>query len=314
MNEIWWDNMVGAALRDSMYEADLAFKNDNANDFRFYIDESIEKDIHTSLNESLGINDDVVKAKNKVIREINNKKKTVSIEYKDETETQTIQIVVNLFEETITIECIFYYFNDQKSFDLWKRKYHNRIKGEYNNWSKFIEIGVPVISNIINKNYYYGTIQHELEHAYQMIMSGKNIPSPQKQKFYNFLQTSMSNSSNIYILGIAYIYYINFKHEEEANANALYASLESKGKWEKWMDVYKNSKLGKDISFAKKMLIMFNNSIVKPEFQSALKYYSGYNITYERLIKTCEQVINNLTWRAGRAITNFKNKHPQIFY
>mgnify|MGYP007101907504 CR=1 FL=1 len=149
------------------------------------------------------------------------------------------------------------------------------------------------------------TIQHELEHIFQINKIGKDFnQKPKNESLYNLSRKlSDLNSSEDERL-IAYTIYASFKFETNANENGLYSYLIEKGEtfsMQELIELIEEHNLYFLVSDLKKLLTILNNN--KTKYNTLNSYMIiTYNKNLEWFIKLAKSTIKNYTRVFGRVI------------
>ena len=124
---------------------------------------------------------------------------------------------------------IIYYFENIEDYYNNSDKYAYNGKTKYNSVDNTYNIIIKSISinGHLKKDSFEDTIQHELEHVFQMYMSNKNVLFRNKD-LYEKIVFYINNDESIddFSKKVAYSLYICFNPEQDAIINGLDASLE----------------------------------------------------------------------------------------
>lgn len=125
-----------------------------------------------------------------------------------------------LFNKVINIEYDIYFVNDKSEID----QLGIQIAGYYNDEKKTLKTTLIYIKNENKYLDFDGTLQHEVEHAYQTYKSGKPLISPKNVTVYA-KANSMTNSSDDLVRVVGYTLYYANKFEIDGKINGLYKHI-----------------------------------------------------------------------------------------
>ena len=169
----------------------------------------------------------------------------------------------------------------------------------------FIYCHVEILSlcGFINKKLALSTIQHELEHIYQQILSNKRIPSNDVR--YAKMRSDMM-SNNIDRHNVARLVYICYKSEQEGFINGMYAWCMADDARTKPYDYTSISKspAGKIYVEAKEL---FSKLVKNKEMILILK--EEYGLT----VSDVEKYIQKFLKKIGRVIIKVNNDKTKIW-
>ena len=212
----------------------------------------------------------------------------------------------NFGEYEVNVSVNNYEFKDMNTFKEKFDKYCYKILGSAMSPSiRFkhfhIFLNSCSISGGIRKDITADNLQHEVEHAYQMSLSGSDVP---KDKRYNIAYGTLMSATDENDLNflIALALYYSYPSEHDGFVNGLYQFLQNSDKPMFWLeDVAENS--------ACKAYFQLKDAIAKVEsadvneVSKILK--STYNLTYNKYINFIHKGIK----RFGKKIGNVLSKH-----
>ena len=158
-------------------------------------------------------------------------------------------------------------------------------------------IDILSISGKINKQMALYTIQHELEHIYQQIVSNKRIPGDDMR--YAKMRNDMELGEGIRY-DISRLVYACYKSEQEGFINGTYAwcmADDSKSEPFNYTEITK-SPAG---SLYEEMKTLYNKAIEHDEYETILK--NDYNLT----LTDINRMIKNFSRRIGRLLIKVNN-------
>lgn len=269
-------------------------KENEINDILF------DKELHLTINEELGVNNEVVNESNKVINLIKNSIKNTLTSYKQggifKKEGQEKILLFN--KVNVTILWNYYNFKDYETYRTYSSTINafNGISNLNNFRITIFAISGDIISNTLNN-----TVFHELEHLFQQIKSNALLSD---DNFYKLVASNLNNKNEAIRIS-SKILYISFKKEQEAFANGFYGFLaENKPSLYEMDDILKYSDIYNQVVHLRKhynTLINTNDEL----FESLVKNVYP-TLTKNKLLKICRYSIKSLLHKIGRTIAKYK--------
>ncbi|MBO6243292.1 MAG: hypothetical protein J6O41_01815, partial [Clostridia bacterium] len=144
-----------------------------------------------------------------------------------------------------------------------------------------------------------GTLQHEIEHIYQMIMSDKpllnNILSKDIYKTAEYLIHKNDAINKI----IGYVIYYNNKFEKDAFANGIYKKIMDNPSLNEF-DILKQDTTYQNILIIKKYVVENTNNELKNKIEPVIK--KQFNKSYKWFYNIANSVIKNYINKIGKVL------------
>ena len=198
---------------------------------------------------------------------------------------------------------IIYYFENIEDYYNNSDKYAYNEKTKYNSVDNTYNIIIKSISinGNLKKDSFEDTIQHELEHVFQMYMSNKNALFKNKD-LYEKIVFYINNDDSIddFSKKVAYALYICFKPEQDAIINGLDASLEYGYIDKVKHDLYK--------SYAYEMLLNLKETIkeieeIDDEFDiKSMNIKVYFNMGKDKVLHLLKQAESAFVRKIGRIV------------
>lgn len=198
---------------------------------------------------------------------------------------------------------IIYYFENIEDYYNNSDKYAYNGKTKYNSIDNTYNIIIKSISinGHLKKDSFEDTIQHELEHVFQMYMSNKNALFKNKD-LYEKIVFYINNDDSIddFSKKVAYALYICFKPEQDAIINGLDASLEYGYIDKVKHDLYK--------SYAYEMLLNLKETIkeieeIDDEFDiKSMNIKVYFNMGKDKVLHLLKQAESAFVRKIGRIV------------
>ena len=271
---------------------------------------SNKDDLLKSLNENLSINIKVEKETyliyKKFLKLFNEEKYNERID--SNCSKKIVRFVYNVFGEQEMI-FIFNCYNIFKT-NVDKNYYRQTFKlNKGNTLRNIIEINVEIFSGTKIETDIKGILQHELEHVFQKIKSGKSILYANKiskdlnKKIYlraiKVLCSSPSESS-IEEKRIAQMIYSHTDFEEDAFVNTLYSNLTNENQEKSEDEIIEASQAFRYYKSGKTLLTKIEQQPEKYE-----KIISEYGFTVQNFLKLYKYYNKRFIMKIGKALTRY---------
>lgn len=267
------------------------------------------------LKEELGISNDV----NKIVTQIKsvigdnyNKNKDNISKYISLPNFQNSifhnKIIVNLKNISISISVVINYYvllNASKNIES---KYLNLFKSSSDNEKYEIDLYLTALYNKIEWEKYSSTIQHEVEHMYQLFRKNKPLMTDKQLFFYNKM-IILKNSSDYLTKIIGFTYYFYNKIEKNAFMNGIYREIIDSyvtGLNTPIIELIKNTQIYKNIQVIKNIITNKDNW---SDLEMRLK---SYNITLKSYLKIANIMIQEYTKSFGRTLYKINKDIDEI--
>lgn len=245
------------------------------------------KEIRKVLKERLSVNDDVITARMRLVKKIEN------YFYKSCRPKFTLVFGLtgeNLIDVKVTI------VTDESQFESSPGRWTPEKK----------ELQVTCLFNEGKQRLYipYGTLDHELNHAFRFFKNGgKNISgkSPGGEELYYKACKIIESGTRASDVGVSMVFYYAYHQEKDAFAQEFYTEL-TKNKNENWETVLKNWDVYDNLILLRKF---FNNPKNKNDIEETIRLlYPGF--IYEQVKDLCEKTVSTYIKAIGKVITRFK--------
>lgn len=208
------------------------------------------------------------------------------------------------FENNMTIKYTCYNFlnNDVYNNKIGTIKQFNGIDTH----SKLFNLTVISISGRILPSTLNETIQHELHHLYQSIMSKSHFND--SGNLYNFSVKNIRNN-NEYMSKISWIIYLSRKFEIEAASNGTYAYIVkqlSNNNSSSISEFIQYTQLWNNINDLNILKGEISNNTNNVELLDAIKQFSFYHININKLINLCDTSIQLMKRKLGEITFRIK--------
>lgn len=198
------------------------------------IEKKLRNIVKRVINEECGINQEVYDTANKIfsiIRDDVNEKMEVN-EYRQTFGGDAFcmrgEFPIELAGEDVVVTYNSYVFQDQETYQKYIRQYRTMLMCATSVYSKG-KCQIYVVYNYTNENGFdesiYDRVQHELEHLYQQIQSGKSFSNSDLKERVNKGLKMRTQSPNIF--KASFILYCSRQYEQDASANGLYSWLQN---------------------------------------------------------------------------------------
>lgn len=255
------------------------------------------RNINSIIKEELGINDDVQRISETVLKEVvNNKEGRQKYQFSFNGKTISIFLIFNDYEHSSDIP-----IENKKIYGV----------SDFSN-DRIIVYGYR-INGRLNKPNFMEVLTHEILHFYNVSVSGSNglLKSDRSKKiYYTSTNIIMDNNASKEEKIIAYSIYMSYKFENNAFGNGLYSYLKSRD------DVFydKNSIMNAVVEskFYRRLEILKKaNEIIENNKDAAQKIAEQkYGKTYEWLKKIIDFSIKNCRRQIGRAVSKYNKDWP----
>lgn len=177
--------------------------------------------IRKLIKEELGIHMEVVNVSNKVYNDIIEDMKTKDSKNNDICYTKQGHVNCSLNNITFKVHYTCRNFLDNKIIkDLDIESLTEGGTVFFNKKWMWVSVNIVALNGTVNKQEALNTIQHELEHVYQQIMSDKRIPGNDNQ--YMKMRSDMECSDETR-RKVGRLVYLCYKSEQEGFINGTYA-------------------------------------------------------------------------------------------
>jgi hypothetical protein len=194
--------------------------------------------------------------------------------------------------------------------DADKNYYRQKFKlNKGNTLRNIIEINVEIFSGTKIETNIKGILQHELEHVFQKIKTGKNVLYANKiskdlnKTLYshatNVLRSSPSKSS-IEEKRIAQLIYSHTDFEEDAFVNTLYSNLTDENQEKSKDEIIKASAAFRYYKFGKILLAEIEQQPEKYE-----EIISQYGFTLQNFLKLYKYYNKRFIMKIGKVLTRY---------
>lgn len=173
---------------------------------------------------------------------------------------------------------------------------------------KTIIVYVRDINKYVDFN---GTLQHEFEHVFQMIKSGKSLLSKRESiKLYN-ISKQLKSFSNIYCKIVGTVIYYGCKFEKDAFVNGIYKQIMD-NPYNNPYETLKTTITYQNINIIKNYVL--NTNKYKENFSEIVKRYTGknYNWFYNLANKVVKTYINKIGKVYAKAYNELNKETPQL--
>lgn len=199
----------------------------------------------------------------------------------------------DLFGKKTEIQYTVYYVNDESEIE----NLNLAILGSFNGKTNILKV---ILIYVRNKNKYIdpdGTLQHEVEHAFQESMGGKGLVTPKSANFYIKANT-LASSNNIYMRLVGITLYLANKFEKDGKMNGLYQYIMDN--WEKApIDAVKETNIYKNISAIKEFL---DNEDANAHAEIEDVCQKNFNRHYNWWKNMAKKVVSAYTNKIGKII------------
>ena len=194
------------------------------------LNRNIHRIVRRVLNEELGINQEVYDASNQVFELIQTDLKKHNI-HGIKLNTVNGKVYSNMVEcfihsKKVNILYKFYYFDTENDYLAYKKKNPSITQAETNvtdNADEFlIKVNYVVYDGVLN-DMLFDQMQHELNHAFQQIISGKKYTYGKVRQHIQKIPKALLNDKEIRCAN--FILYMSRNFEQDGFANGLYSSL-----------------------------------------------------------------------------------------
>ena len=243
-------------------------------------------EIKNSLYEEMGISKEVTNISNDILSSIIKDSKTIP--YND---IKKHNFIYEYNGNKIYVDYTLYYVLDEDSINTVIKHDNINTFGESDRKSKNIYYLKTTVfyQRDINKYVdYNGTIQHEFEHIYQMIKSGKHLLSNVITKDIYTTADYLRHKSDIISKLIGYTIYYNNRFEQDAFANGLYKKIMDNPTRNPY-DILQQDVTYKNVLTIKKYILENNtyqttiDTVVQKQFN---KTYKWFHKIAENMVKT----------------------------
>lgn len=265
---------------------------------------NVLNDIDRMIIEERGIAFEVTEIVNSIGKEIeNNINQTSSLPYNINGITfKKGQNTINKFNIDISVWWNYYSYSSEDLMKLYPPKKIN----SFNKTLKTVYLTIVAINGIINRQDMYESLQHEIQHLFEIEKRGKTYNDTD---LYQFATKILAQPLTEYETILANIIYLSRKYEQNAYINGLYQFLI---KAENLMDLdnlLMDSRIFKGLmvlkTYVKKLESIDKNH---PLVKSALnRYNTFFHNPYKEILKLGTNAIDEITRKIGRTISKVKD-------
>ena len=216
------------------------------------------------------------------------------------------KIIVNLKNISISIVINYYVLlNASKNIES---KYLSLFKSSSDIEKYEIDLYLTALYNKIEWEKHSSTIQHEVEHMYQLFRKNKPLMTDKQLFFYNKM-IILKNSSDYLTKIIGFTYYFYNKIEKNAFMNGIYREIIDSyvtGLNTPTIELIKNTQIYKNIQVIKNIVTNKDNW---PDLEMRLKLY---NITLKSYLKIANIMIQEYTKSFGRTLYKINKDIDEI--
>ena len=268
-------------------------------------EQQLKERLNTIITEELHIANEVISIVNKLIKELNSSLKETDVKIDEngyKFKQNRIQLKVLNTSLTLYYRC--YYFKDAQQLI----KYENNINqscaysARVNDRLSLINLTFYMVNGTLdkeNKSELFDTMYHEVSHIYQQLKMNKHYGF---NSDYNTAFNRIESSIPVEYYVALVIYMFN-SDEQIAYINGLYGFLSNEfSKTDSDIDIkrYKQSTVYKLLRQCYEAKEFFANN--REETDEEL---DNYTISYERLLRICDETINSLERKIGRVLIKF---------
>lgn len=294
---------------ENKYRKTVFITENQMNEIKECMDDYIIfSEINNMIQESLSINDIVLKERNKISDLIEDRCNHIKDYFYDERlnlKFKNFILKEQCFGINITFNCVLYYCSDYQYETIIEDKpnINNCYSHFINNKKAFIFFNF-LLTEKKNIKYYLYNIQHELNHIFQQINIGSRYDTNEVSKHqYGFINNNI-NSSNDIIHNIASIMYLSLPYEQDSFVNGLYAEMENNPELAMDSNVYKKSETWNKLMEMKRNIDFFikNEKIIKDKIKE-LNGIDGYlNLDYNNILKSAEIAFKRFQTKIGHVL------------
>ena len=263
------------------------------------LNNNIHRIVRRVLNEELGINQEVYDASNQVFELIQTdfKKHNIhGIELNDVNgKVYSNMVEFSIHSKKVNILYNFYYFDTENDYLAYKKQNPSITQAETNttdNADEFlIKVNYVVYDGVLN-DMLFDQMQHELNHAFQQIISGKKYTYGKVRQHIEKIPKALLNDKEIRCAN--FILYMSRNFEQDAFANGLYSSLMRNNEYD-----INNSGAVHNLKQLQGAIRMLSSC------QDDAKFKSNFGISKNRIIKYGEKSVTRLTKLINRVIFKY---------
>ncbi len=257
-------------------------------------------EIKNSLYEEMGISKEVTNISNDILSSIIKDSKTIP--YND---IKKHNFIYEYNGNKIYVDYTLYYVLDEDSINTVIKHDNINTFGESDRKSKNIYYLKTTVfyQRDINKYVdYNGTIQHEFEHIYQMIKSGKHLLSNVITKDIYTTADYLRHKSDIISKLIGYTIYYNNRFEQDAFANGLYKKIMDNPTSNPY-DILQQDVTYKNVLTIKKYIL--ENDTYQTTIDTVVQ--KQFNKTYKWFHKIAENMVKTYIRKMSRTLLKAQN-------
>lgn len=250
-------------------------------------------EIKKSINEELGISRMVTTETNELISNIvkNAKDKLKHNNIKNGTFDTTV------FGVPLTVEYQILYMNDISDVSSF-----NVVNPGFSNIN-FLSTTICYIKKQNQYIDYDGTTQHELEHVYQELMSGRNFSSKEKSKNIYITAVKLAKSTDVFEKIVGYVVYYANKFEKDAFMHEIYRQLMDNWQIDPF-ETIKKSVVYRNVNVIDNII----NNLTDYQLQKIEEIISfNFNKQFNWWLNIAKKVVKAYTNKVGKVIVKAQN-------
>ena len=264
-------------------------------------------EIKEKLYEELGVADVVSTASSNLLSEIIKHSKTVPSEkygfkhgeFNYLFENNTINVFYDLYYVSTYDDIVYSTPSNRGS----SNKINNNVYG--------LKVTIVYVRDINQYIDFNGNLQHELEHIYQMIKSGKHLLSKRDSHIFYEKANILKGFSDIYCQIVGTVVYYACKFEKDAFVNAIYRQIMNNPNVNPY-ETLQSTITYKNINVIKKYVL--DSEILKDKYANIVKKNFGKNYQwfYNLANKVVKTYINKIGKVYAKAYNDLNKKNPQL--
>jgi len=267
-------------------------------------------EIRYKLYEELGVADIVSTTSNDILSKIIQHSKTVPSQKNSIRNYKHGNFAYNFENSTININYDLYYVSTYN--DIFYSISNNRgSSNKINNNTYELKTTIVYVSDINQYIDFNGNLQHELEHIYQMIKSGKHLLSNRDSLSLYKKSEKLKNSFDFCDKIVGTVVYYGCRFEKDAFANAIYRQIINNPNNNPY-ETLKSTITYQNINTIKKYVL--DSEIYKNKFTDIVKTNFGKNYTwfYNLTNKVVKTYINKIGKVYAKAYNDLNKKYHEL--
>ena len=281
------------------------------------MEELVLENIKTAIKEELGIADEVKNLSKNLGNEILNNLTYARKQYNEALKLnfKKNSFKFEIFDEVFTINYTCFFCRDSNDY----LKLRGLLGGKNSYNERMFYLNFAFIYGQVEEKSFYDTIQHEVEHIYQIFKKGDSLISSQTiNQLYNISANILTKGTkNEIIYKVAQSIYISMDFEQDAFVNGLYSLLLNSGMALGLMNVFKESDCYAYFKILNQNYMDLNNSyteendnLVRKTFGISLKTVL-YSL--QQAIKRFENKIGKVYIKAHKDLSEDMHKRGYMF-